>query len=324
MRKKKIKKLTACLLALALTLTATSCGNSEEQEADAGTAETNASENIGSEKAIDANLEVPKTDTSAEPAEKKQIPDFELVELWSVYAENDKTELTLIFSHHLDEVKSVTFSCQDVLLDGVSAGSWETYGFSAENYMTEPDLYFSQALILDTNIYDYSELTMQLTAEFDDGTKPYPFSATCQISEIEKREKVDPSGPSVTPVIVMAEQELYNANGIVITLPEQKLDPNEEPKIHFESSNGAMMYLSFMNLTVDGELIREGAHNTSDSAVSAGDSFDDTLPVGESLLAAVDSGRESGEISFVLFFTENQHDTFDEAAVTIPYTIIEE
>lgn len=53
-------------------------------------------------------------------------------------------------------------------------------------------------------------------------------------------------------------------NGIVITLPEQKLDPSKEPQIHFENNTDVTIYLSYMNLTVDGELIQEGAHNTAD------------------------------------------------------------
>lgn len=124
--------------------------------------------------------------------------------------------------------------------------------------------------------------------------------------------------------VYIKEQELYNADGIVITLPEQKLDPSKEPLIHFENNTETTIYLSYMNLTVDGELIQEGAHNTADGGGYAGASADEEIPVGESLQEAVNSGRESGEISFVLFLTENQRDPLGEAAVTIPYTITAE
>lgn len=285
MKIKSIQKLAACLLVFVLALTVAGCGNSNEQES----------------------------------AEEKQSEDFYFIDQWIAAAGDDSTELTLVIAHNLEESKSVTFSYENVLLDGTPAKNWEAHGRGADTFTTESHTSFPQTLILNTNIDNYSELTIEATANFDDGTEPYPFSVTYQISELEK--KIDENAVAAAQIHI-EKQELYNAKGIVITLPEQTLDPSEEPQIHFENNTEITMYLSFMDLTIDGELIREGAHNTADGGGPAGASHDEPIPVGDSLQAAVDSGRESGEITFVLFLTENQYDPYGEARVIIPYTII--
>ena len=56
-------------------------------------------------------------------------------------------------------------------------------------FVTESEMGFSQTLTLGVNIENYSELTIQGTAAYDDGTEPYLFSGTFQISELERRIK---------------------------------------------------------------------------------------------------------------------------------------
>lgn len=323
MRKKKNGKLTASLLALTLALTVGGCGSSGEQETSAETAETetNASDTIGSGADMKTEADTPEADDDASSAEETQAKDFQFIDQWITAIGESNTEMTLIIAPHLEESKTVTFSYENVLLDGVPAENWDASGIGTDTFTTEQGVSFPQTLILNTNIDNYSELTIEAAANFDDGTEPYPFSVTYQVSELKRDIEESPAAPSL---IHIKEQELYNENGIVITLPEQKLDPSKEPQIHFENNTETTIYLSYMNLTVDDELIQEGAHNTADGGGNAGVLADEEIPVGESLQTAVDSGRDSGEITFVLFITDNQRDPIAEPEITIPYTLIRE
>lgn len=319
---KRTKKFLALTLLLSALITV-GCGSGGEQETAAETPETDASETIGAGTGENTELDVPEADSDTETGKETETTDFSFIDEWITSIEDNKTELTLIIAHHIKEAKSVEFTYQDVLLDGAAAVNWEAHGLGADTFTIDPNAFqsFPQTLVLGTNIDDYSELTVHAVANFDDGTEPYPFSATFQINEMERN--IEEKAPASAEIYI-EEQELYNANGIVITLPEQKLDPSKEPQIHFENNTEVTIYLSYMNLTVDGELIREGAHNTADGGGNAGVSADEEIPVGESLQTAVDSGRDSGEITFVLFITENQYDPIAEPEITIPYTVITE
>lgn len=325
MRKKSIKKTAACLLAFALALTAIGCGSGREQEATTETAETtetgaDASETIGAGTAKNTELDMPKTEEDTKPAEKKRLEDFEFTLPWITSIENDKTELTISIIHHLKEVKSVEFTYQNVLLDNNTVENWEAHtpgGGDQNTFTTNPNTGFLQILTLGVNMKEFSEITIQATANFNDGTDPYPFSVTYQISEIEMQL---PENSSAPPMIFIEEQELYNANGIVVTVPEQKQDLyTYELELHFESSLDHNMYISFLNVTVNGELAAKGGRGLVDVTLSPGET-DSPLYLGDS----ANFGEESGEITFVLFIDEDAYNPPAESAITIPYTIITE
>lgn len=184
------------VLALALlvpTLIMAACGSGGEQaetaETSTETAETADLETIGAgadETAEPGNTE---EDSGTETVEKPEATDFSFIEGWITSVEEDKTELTLIIAHHMKEAKSVEFTYQEVLLDGTAAENWEAHGRGADTFTIDPNAFqsFPQTLVLGTNIDNYSELTVNATANFDDGTELYPFSATFRISEMERK-----------------------------------------------------------------------------------------------------------------------------------------
>lgn len=122
--------------------------------------------------------------------ETKKLKDFVIIPLWITSIQPTETKLNLLIGHHLQSVKSVEISYQDVLLDGVSVEDWNIQNQEGEEvFVTEPEMGFSQTLTLGADIENYSELTIQGTAAYDDGTEPYLFSGTFQISELERRIK---------------------------------------------------------------------------------------------------------------------------------------
>lgn len=325
---KNVGKLLACLLALALSCAAAGCGNGndgEGQDADAmAEADSQTPESIGAGADVDTEL---NTEPEKEDEEPLQCIDNVLV------SESGDSTSTICPTISNFAEESVEASLLGFLLDGVAVDDWhvsenmplDTYDPETVSFTLDPGTGRNLPIVLNVNIYDYTELTVQASVTSADGKEQIPLSATFLTSELLKLEDMEvASTGSSDPVMHIEAQELYNADGIVVTVPEQTLQYSYEPEIHLENSNDFDLYISFMNLTVDGNLIQEGSHNTSDAFVSASGSSDSGLPVKETLYDIVYSGTESGEIAFVLFLTENQNETFGETAVTIPYTITRE
>lgn len=308
---KNTKKAMALLLAGIMAFGGCGNGNDGEgQEAD--------SESIGL-----------GADVDTEPDTAPEEPLQSITDLMISYVDGEESTISPMIMNYSEE--SVEAALQGFLLDGVAVEDWhvsenaplDTYNPDSVSFPLDPSTGRCLPIALNANIYEYSEITVLASVIFTDGRDPLPLSATFQISELERPEDREPIQSSGAKIHIEA-QELYNADGIVVTVPEQTLQNSHEPEIHLENSNDFGMYLSFMSLTVDGELIQEGSHNTSDAFVSASGSSDSVLPVSEILFDTVYSGKESGEITFMLFLTENQSETFGETAVTIPYTITSE
>lgn len=222
----RAKKLFALALLL-LAFTVTGCGNDKEQDAAADRAETGASDTISAGGAEGTGLDVSETDAD-NTAEEKGSTDFAFTDEWITSIEDGKTELTLIITHHIKEAKTVEFTYQEVFLDGVAAENWEAQGRGATAFTIDPDApqSFPQTLTLGANIDDYSELTINATANFDDGTGPYPFSVTYRISELER--KIEESAATNSGEAYVDEQELYNDNGVIITLTGIEVEEDVE------------------------------------------------------------------------------------------------
>lgn len=91
--------------------------------------------------------------------------------------------------------ETVEGSWQGFLLDG-EAVNWhveehipsDSYNPDDISFPMEPNGGRSMGIILEDNIYNYSELTVQASIIFSDGREPLPLSATFQISELERPE----------------------------------------------------------------------------------------------------------------------------------------
>ena len=314
---KRSKKFLALALLLSV-LAAVGCGSSREQEETAKTG-ADASEAVGAGTGENMELDVPKTDNDTETGKETETTDSSFIDEWITSMGEDKSELTLIIAHHIKEAKSVEFTYQDVLLDGVAAENWEAHGRGADTFTIDPNTHqsFPQTLILGANIDNYSELTIHATANFDDGTEPYPFSATFQIREMERKieEKVV---TATSDEISIEAQELYNADGIVVTVPEQTVSDKDYFLLHIENNTDGTAHFYTDKVTVNGALLKE-RRNYHTETTAPGESID--MYVGFEYSEGeyeekMQPDVKSGEISF----TFGDQGSEEEVVLTLKYT----
>lgn len=324
MKKRNIKKLTACLLAFAMAFTATGCGNNIEQDIAADTAETeemeaNASDTVGSGTDVNMDLDTEETETS--------VPLKEALTITASYMESEPGRDILYVDIENTAEKDVTVEWLDLMMDGKAAS--EDSGSEFESWF--PDLWSVEIEAGDTyqemfyidhptvSYAEYAEAAIEATVSDSSKTQTEPLNITISLKDVEI---VNAETTVKTSAIHIEEQELYNANSIVVTIPEQTISPSSMPTFHLECQYDHSLYYSFLDLKVDGDLIAEGSHSNADGEIDPAEPSDDPIPV--DFWTAIDSGKDSGKITFVLFITEDQRNPFVEPEITIPYTIIEE
>lgn len=123
-------------------------------------------------------------------------------------------------------------------------------------------------------------------------------------------------------MVHIEEQELYNANNIVVTVPEQTINPSVYPTLRLACQYDHSLFFSYLDLKVDGEIYQKGSHSNADGQIDPAGPNDEPIPV--DFWAAVDAGRDSGETTFVLDLWDDILTSIDTAEVTIPYTITSE
>lgn len=346
MKKETTKKLAACLLAFALVFTAAGCGGGEQGAAagaEAGASETagsgaaDASESIGNGADADTTLDVPESEADTEADEEQVSRDIFISEAWV----NDKEGMTPIgvsICNHGEE--SVEILYHDFLFDGAAVEGWEPSepAFTLEP-MTGRGL---EVMLLDISTEEftskYSELTIQATVTSADGEELEPIIATYQISElVQSEDNSSPAQPQPQPGdITFTSQELYNANGLTVTIPEQTLKAlytdaeglhYQEPLLHFENQSEDYLFIRFVDTSVNGEAvgIRDAfGDDYYDVTPDAGEACDQYITLGDTLITAVDSGADSGEITLTLYISEDMETALDEAEITIPFAIVKE
>ena len=300
---KRSKKFLALTLLLSVLVTA-GCGNAGEQKAAAATeaAQEKDLENIGAGAGESREQDASEEGFGTETEEEKKAADFSFIEGWITSIEEDKTEFTLIIAHHIKEPKSVEFTYQDVLLDGVAAENWEAQGRGQSTFTIDPNNFqsFPQTLVLGANIDHYSELTIHATANFEDGTEPYPFSATFQVSELDR--KIKEKVAAVSDEILIEEQEIYNADGILVTVPAQTVSDKDGFSIHVENNTDDSMVFYYENVTVNGVLTKEMRTSSSDMTVPGQglDMYVTFIYPDEEYKEKMQPDVKSGEIGFTL------------------------
>lgn len=344
MKKKTIKKLAACLLALALALASAGCGSGKEQGAAAG-AEADASEAVGSGTEADASesigngadaettLDIPESEADTEADKKQARKDQYINDAWI----SDKEGMTSIGVEIVNVgEESVEILCHDFLFDGAAVAGWEP---SEPAFTLEPmtGRGLGDIILMDIPIDEftskYSELTIQATVTSADGEEREPVIATYQISELVRSQDSNSSAQPQAGDITFTSQELYNANGLTVTVPEQTLKAlytdveglhYQEPLLHFENQSEDYLFIRFVDTSVNGEAvgIRDAfGDDYYDATPDAGEACDQYITLGDALIAAVDSDADSGEITLTLYISEDMETALDEAEITIPFTI---
>lgn len=333
---KQTKKLLASLFTFVLALAIAGCGNSKEQNAVTEPEETeaDASESIGNTANIEATLDVPETEEDTDAVEE-QIRKFQYInDAWI----NDMEGLTEIGVEIMNDGKEpVEIFYHDFLFDGAAVEGWEP---SEPAFTLEPmtGRGLGGIILMDISIDEftskYSELTIQATVTSADGKELEPVVATYQISELVRSEDSNSSGQPQSGDIIFISQELYSANGLTVTLPEQTLKAlytdtdgrhYQEPLLHFENQSGDYLFIRFTNTSVNGETvgIRDAfGDDYYDVTPAAGEACDQYITLGDALIAAVDSGVDSGEITLTLYISEDMETALDEAEITIPFAIV--
>lgn len=338
MKKETTKKLAACLLAFALALTAAGCGSGGKQEAAAGAeedasetagsgAEMDASESIGNGADAETTLDVPESEKDTKADKKQDRRDQYINDVW-VNDKEGSTEIGVEIVNVGQEPVEILY--HDFLFDGAAVEGWEPFepAFTLES-MTGRGVRGRDGVILmdipiDEFTSKYSELTIQATVTSADGEELEPVIATYQISELVQSE--DNSSPAQPQPgnITFASQELYSANGLTVTIPDQTLMQSQEPLLHFENQSEDYLFIQFKDTSVNGEAVGISdafGDDYYDATPDAGESCDQYITLGDALLAAVDSGADSGEITLTLYISEDMETALDEAEITIPFTI---
>ena len=77
-----------------------------------------------------------------------------------------------------------------------------------------------------------------------------------------------------------------------------------------------------MNVLFNEELAYEGAPGLSNMILDPGKSDSEEIYLGDGLVTKMlDSDTENGNISFTLFFTENQRDALADPTITVPISV---
>lgn len=314
MVKQKTGQLALCLTALALALAAAGCGG---EPAAAGQAVGNGA-NPGT--SFDAPASQPRGEQYIADAWIKDKEGF--------------TSLGLEIANNGSE--SVTIQYDEFLFDGEAVEAWQP---SEPAFTLEPmtgkgrgDL----ALIgmpAAEFVSQYAEWTVKATVTAADGTGLEPVVATFRTSELLGTQESAPAPGPKAGDVVLAAQELYSANGLIVTLPEQTLRGlttdveglhYEDPLIRFENQTGDDLFIRFEDACVNGTAAGIGdafGEDYYDAAPAGGESCEQTLALGGALTEAVVSGAASGEITFTLYLSADMETALDEAELTIPFMV---
>lgn len=323
MRKKNTKKLTACLLALALALTTAGCAGSKEQEAAAETPEmeemeANASDTVGGGTDMNMDLDTEETETS--------VPLKEALTINVSHMETQPGRNKLYVDIENTTENDITIEWLDFIIDGQTASEdsgsefWNWFPDHWSHKIKAGDIYQETFFIEHPIEYtEYVEAVIEATAS--DSRQTESLNITISLKDTETIDTSDSLTSPTLNLLFVEKQELYNENGIIITLPEQKVGFSDDMhlELHVESGFNSDVNVSFLNVTVNGELISEGSHTNGDTYFHPGES-DISLYLGN----CIGPDKNPGEITFVLDLWDDRMESIDNPEITIPYAVIAE
>lgn len=332
---KRTKKFLALALLLSALITV-GCGSGGEQEAAAGTSGTEAgtSEMIGAGTGENTELDVPEAGTGdaesdgksdgTENTDGERVSSNKDMYIFLTNLELDGSKGTA-YLHIVNRTEDSTISVtiDEVRIDGRES-EWQSDGITVAGGETgDMAVHFSKPDSGD----DLQELSECAYIRFGAAAPGLYGKEDAHVSfyvkgDKEIAEEIDKTMSKTKIEVYVEEQELYNANGIVITIPEQTISPSTYPTFHLECQYDHGLYYSFLDLKVDGELIAKGSHSNADGEIYPAEPSDDPIPV--DFLAAVESGRDSGEITFVLDIWDDIMTSIDKPEITISYRIVTE
>lgn len=182
-------------------------------------------------------------------------------------------------------------------------------------YLT--DLYVEEDALNGKSISDCEDIVIQ--AKYGDNS----FEMTVPVAEVNARTNREHESEQAEEkkVLFIEEQEIYNDNGLYAIIPEQELTESGL-QISIENNSDRFICISFMNVLFNEELAYEGAPGLSNMILDPGKSDSEEIYLGDGLVTKMlDSDTENGNISFTLFFTENQRDALADPTITVPISV---
>lgn len=233
----KFRKYIALALMLAFAVTMVGCGdsgNNEEQETvetGAEATEIDDSEMIGA--GVDVNTEL---DMETEKPHYFISDDIMILH----YGDSILSIVPTIMNRSEESVEA---SWQGFLLDG-AAVDWhveehippDTYDPDTVSFPLEPNSGRSLGVVLDADIFEHSELTVQALIRFNDGREPLPVSAIFQISELEQPEETvestTDSDDALAAGMAAYREIVTHADTYDYTYEEAYLDPGSRNGVY--------------------------------------------------------------------------------------------
>lgn len=326
---RNMKKLLAAMLALTMLASMTGCSGSEKATSEPPT-ETKAdvTETVGQK----ANDEIAITEVK-EPHRTLQWEEGTNYGI-ELYNEGDLEIACMSLglgdaSNICRLVIRVNENAQDQVLEWEDIRLWkESVPFRGEKkdsksyllkagqfYLT--DLYVEEDALNGKSISDCEDIVIQ--AKYGDNS----FEMTVPVAEVNARTNREHESEQAEEkkVLFIEEQEIYNDNGLYAIIPEQELNGGAL-QISIENKRGSSICISFMNVLFNGDLVYEGSRNGSDMVLNADEADSGWIYLEDGLVTKMlESGTENGNISFTLFFTENQRDALADPTITVPISV---
>lgn len=279
---RNMKKMLAAMLALTLVASMTGCS--------------------GSEKAA--------SEPSTETEQEKEL--VYVYDAWIFSANEDQSELVVGVQN--DSEESVTVTYQEFLLDDKAVEDWE----ATENPIALESMSGrGQPIYLNGNIDCYSEVTIQALVQSDDKTEEKTITATFKISELERKEDKEPASTDSSDVFFVEAQEVYNENGVCVSVPEQKISEYVDFTIECNWELGAGV--GVREVYVNEELVYTDDMQPNANQFGPNDPYKQSAHLGENGYETLrNSTSETNEISFNLIVEDPWQEQVENITVTVP------
>lgn len=324
---RNMKKLLAAMLALTMIASMTGCSGSEKTASEPST-ETKAdvAETVG-QKAND-DMAITEVKEPKNILEYHEGTDYGIeiynengLQIMVTHTGTEKVPNFISFiAHTSSTVNEEILEIQDVRIWNESV----SYSKSSKEkqdakYLLKAGKLYQTGFYVNEDALDGKSLSdcdnIVIQAKYGDTS----FEMTIPVADVNERNNRGHRSEQ-EKVLFVEEQEIYNANGLYAIIPEQELKGNGL-QISIENKRDSAIAISFMNVLFNEELVYKGSPNGSDMVLNAGEADSEWIYLGDGLeTKMLESGTENGNISFTLFFTENQMDALDDPTITVPVT----
>lgn len=305
---RNMKKLLAAMLALTMLVSVTGCSGSEKAASEPST------ENF------EASAEVKNSETEAVGNVEKKIAlaDALNVTLTGLKTKGDYRLMLYLDVENVSKTTAISIEWTDLSLDNQTI-SKDLWFADHESQKIEAGDTYEEILYIDEPPADCKEATIQLNATSKSG-ETESLAIPILLSDVDAMD-ITPTDSESAPteqktIYFVEEQEVYNENGIRITIPEQNISGYVDFTIECNWEYGAGVDVS--EVYVNKDLVSEREPQPNANMFESNKPYEWSADLGENghdLLIA--SAEDTNEITFnlvVAFFDEQS----EEITITVP------